>query len=120
LLLSLLYGWSMLLKKQNLLLMCLWNISNRKFCCLWFYIYIFFPDWMYLFLEFETDFSIAENKRCLSRVVDCSNFLRYLCLCCDVETFVKRILMVFSLCVFSLRVQVLRQALFLKTILVRR
>jgi hypothetical protein len=29
---------------------------------------------MCLFLEFENDFSIAKNERCLPRVVDCSKF----------------------------------------------
>jgi hypothetical protein len=40
---------------------------------LYVFLYIF-PDGMCLFLEFKTEFSIAENKRCLPRVVDCSKF----------------------------------------------
>jgi hypothetical protein len=67
-------GWSMLLKRKNLLLMHLLNVSKCNYCCVVFTLFIC-SDGMSLFLEFETGFSIAENKRsCLPRIVDCSKF----------------------------------------------
>jgi hypothetical protein len=49
-------------RKQTYLLLCCFTL----FIC---------SDGMCLFLEFETGFSIAKNKRsCLSRIVDCSKF----------------------------------------------